>query len=108
MAKAQRLDPMLSAAGFIMTPVNTPRRQQVFSTLPPLKLTYSYNKEDQPTYWFADPYNCNCLYRGNSKAYQQFETMKFEQHIAEEERQAAVLNQDAAMQMNAFGPFWWP
>ncbi|HZP44129.1 MAG TPA: hypothetical protein VFB15_00630 [Candidatus Binataceae bacterium] len=105
--KADRLEPMLAAAGFRMVPVDTPRKQAIFSSLTPLKLTYHFNKEGQPVYWFADPYDCNCLYLGDSKAYQQFQQMKFQAHLADEERQAAELNQDAAMQMGVFGPFWW-
>jgi len=106
--KAQRLDPMLSAAGFQIVQADTARKQSIFASLPPLKMNYYIGKDGKPHYWFADPYQCNCVYQGDAKAYQQYQNLRIQQKMVEEEEAAAALNQDAAMQMNMFDPVFFP
>src|SRR5579875_569141 len=105
--KAQDIDSMLAAAGFRMIPADTPKKQNLLQSLTPLKLKYYVSKSGQARYYLADPYDCMCVYRGDEKAYQAYQAMRFEQRIDNEERQAAELNQDAAMQMNMYDPFWF-
>jgi hypothetical protein len=107
-AKAQRLDPLIAAAGFRLVQANSPRKQAVFTALPPLKMTYYIGRDGQPHYWFADPYQCMCVYQGNAKAYQQYQNLRIQQRIAEEQEETAALNQDTAIQMNTFDPFFFP
>jgi hypothetical protein len=106
--KAQRLDPILSAAGFQIVQPDTPKRQAIFATLQPLKMRYYIGKDGQPHYWFADPYQCGCVYKGDAKAYQQYENLRIQEQIAQKQEEAAALNQDAAMQLNTFNPFFFP
>jgi hypothetical protein len=106
--KAQRVDPILSAAGFQIVQPDTPKRQAIFASLQPLKMSYYIGKDSQPHYWLADPYQCGCVYKGDAKAYQQYENLRIQEQIAEKEQEAAALNQDAAMQMNTFNPFFFP
>jgi hypothetical protein len=106
--KAQRLDPLLSAAGFQMIPANTAKKQEIASSLPPLKLNYYWGRDGKPHYWLNDPYDCHCVYTGSAKDYQRYQNLRIQQQIAQREEEAASLNQDAAMQMNTFNPFWFP
>ena len=106
--KAQRLDPLLSAAGFQMVEPDTPKKQAMFALMAPLKMNYYIGKDGQTRYWFPDPYRCACVYKGDAKAYQQYQNLRIQQRMIQEEEQTAVLNQDAAMQMNAFDPFFFP
>jgi hypothetical protein len=106
--KAQRLDPILSAAGFQMVQPTTQQKQGIFASMPPLKMNYYVGKDGQARYWFADPYQCNCVFKGDAKAYQQYQNLRIQQRIAEEQEEAAALNQDAALQMNTFDPFFFP
>jgi len=106
--KAQRLDPVLSAAGFHMVQADSPKKQSIFATLPPLKMTYYVAKDGKPRYWFADPYQCNCVYQGSEKDYQRYQNLRIQQKLVKEEEQTAELNQDAAMQMNMYDPMFFP
>jgi len=106
--KAQRIDPVLSAAGFHMVAADSPKKQEVFASVPPLTMRYYVAKDGKPRYWFADPYECNCLYEGDEKAYQRYQNLRLQQKLVKEEEQAAELNQDAAMQMNMYDPMFYP
>jgi hypothetical protein len=106
--KAQRIDPVLSAAGFHMVAADSPKRQEVLASAPPLTMRYYVAKDGKPRYFFADPYECNCLYEGDEKAYQRYQYLRLQQKMVKEEEQAAELNQDAAMQMNMYDPFFFP
>ena len=64
MQRAQRIEPMLSPAGFHMQPADTPAREQTLEGMTPLKVRfYPYNGKMH--YWFADPVYCNCIFAGN-------------------------------------------
>ncbi len=106
--KADRIDPVLSAAGFHMVASDSPKRQQVFSSMPPLTMNYYVAKDGKPRYWFADPYECNCVYEGDAKAFQRYQYLRLQQKLVREEEQTAELNQDAAMQMNMYDPMFFP
>jgi hypothetical protein len=106
--KAQRIEPVLSAAGFHMVTADNPKKQEVFASMPPLTMHYYVAKDGKPRYWFADPYECNCVYEGDAKAYQRYQNLRLQQKLVKEEEQAAELNQDAAMQMNMYDPLFFP
>ncbi len=106
--KAQRIEPLLAAAGFKMVTVDSPKKQEIFASLPPLKMHYYVAKDGKPRYWFADPYACNCVYEGDAKAYQHYQNLRIQQKLVKEEEETAELNQDAAMQMNMYDPLFFP
>ncbi len=106
--KAQRIDPVLSAAGFHMIPADSPKKREIFNSLEPLQMHYYVGKNGNAHYWFADPYSCNCVYVGNAKDYQRYQNLRIQQQLVKEEEQTAELNQDAAMQMNMYDPFFFP
>jgi len=106
--KAQRIDPVLAAAGFHMVTADSSKQQSIFATLPPLKMHYYVAKDGKARYWFADPYECNCVYVGSVNAYQRYQNLRIQQKLVKEEEQTAELNQDAAMQMNMYDPMFFP
>jgi hypothetical protein len=73
--RAQRLEPMLAQAGFRRVPANTPARQQKLSDMTSLRINYM-PQNGKSSYWFADPYVCQCLYVGNEKNFEQFKQLK--------------------------------
>ncbi|SRR5579875_1008396 len=106
--KAQRIDSLLSAAGFHMVPADSSKRQDILASTTPLTMRYYVAKDGKPRYFFADPYQCNCLYEGDQKAYQRYQYLRLQQKLVKEEEEAAELNQSAAMQMNMYDPFFFP
>ncbi|HEX9665768.1 MAG TPA: hypothetical protein VGA95_04330 [Thermodesulfobacteriota bacterium] len=106
-SEAQQVDSLLAAAGFKMLPADTPEKEEMLNSLPPLNLQYRV-KDGNPLYFYADPYNCKCVYTGDQAAYDRYE--KLAQEAAEQ--QAAFINEEAAMEMNSWdwlgGPWgWW-
>jgi hypothetical protein len=106
--KAKRIGTLLSASGFQMVTADSPKKESIFATLPPLQMHYYLGKNGQPHYWFADPVECNCVYVGDAKAYQHYQNLRIQQKLVKEEEQTAELNQDAAMQMNMYDPMFFP
>jgi hypothetical protein len=104
--RAQRIEPLLSAAGFHMHQADSPQRQQEMTTLTPLKMRY-YFRNGKPHYWFADPYVCNCLYIGDEDAFQRYQQIKLQQQTVQREQEAAELQEDAAQQ-EQFDLLSWP
>ena len=104
--RAQRLEPMLSAAGFHMLPPDTPQREQELASHTPLKMRYHFSN-GKPHYWFADPYVCNCVYVGNEAEFQKYQQLKIQQQTAQREEEAAAMNENAA-QEEQFNWMLWP
>jgi hypothetical protein len=75
--RARRLEPMLAQAGFRVVPANTPARAQRLSEMTPLKVSY-FSRHGKRSYWFADPYVCQCLYVGSEQNYEEFQQLKQE------------------------------
>jgi hypothetical protein len=88
-ARAQRLEPVLSQAGFRAVPANTPARVEKLSEMTPLKVSY-FSRNGKPSYWFADPYLCHCLYVGSEQNYNEFQQLKQEnaQEVTEDDQRA--------------------
>ena len=109
--KAQQIEPLLSAAGFHMHPADTPEREDALKALTPYKMNY-YPKGGTLHYWYADPGFCDCIYVGKEANYQQFQKLRLEQRMANEQAQAAQMNEEVAQQeeMNLslwpYDPMW--
>ncbi|TMA41805.1 MAG: hypothetical protein E6J71_09740 [Deltaproteobacteria bacterium] len=102
--RALDLEPLLSAAGFHVVPADTPEKRAQLQSLTPAKVLYHVTG-GQPRYWFADPYNCQCLYVGDEKAYQEYQKLRLQKQLADEQREAAMVNEAAAADM-MMGPWW--
>lgn len=95
--RAQRIEPMLAAAGFHVHPADTPARIQNLQTMTPLKVSFA-PKDGKMRYWFADPVYCQCLYVGNQETYDRYQQIRLQQKLVEEQQETAQINQSAAMQ----------
>ena len=93
---------MLSAAGFKMVPANTPERQAHLTSLPADKIT-PVQRNGITYYTFPDPKN-NVLYVGQEAQYQQYRNLRLQKQMADEQLEAAQMNENA---WGAWGP-WGP
>jgi len=97
---------LLSAAGFVVRPANTPERQAMLNRLPPHKFVQRVNG-DVIHYVYADPLVCGCLYVGTQQAYNQYKANQLQQHLADEQQMTAQTYSDATWNWDAWGP-WSP
>ncbi|MGH7814520.1 MAG: hypothetical protein ACREQI_11045 [Candidatus Binataceae bacterium] len=109
--QAARIEPMLSAAGFLMLPADTAEKQQTLDRLLPLQVQYYVGKTGNLRYWMADPYYCRCMFTGSERAYQLYEQMRLNQRLAKKEEAASVAELEARqeeemnLQMEEFNPY---
>jgi hypothetical protein len=103
--EAQQTDRLLSAAGFKMLPADTPQKDELLSSLTPLKLQYRI-RDAKTLFFYSDPYDCKCVYTGDQSAYDRFEKLAVEADIAKEEQEAALMNEETAMEFEPWGWGW--
>jgi hypothetical protein len=96
--RAQRLEPMLAQAGFRIVPANTPTRSKKLSDMTPLRINY-VSRNGKSSYWFADPYVCDCVYVGGQQNFEQFEQLE---QRDKEERAQEVTNEAEQMKYEEF------
>jgi hypothetical protein len=58
------------------------------------------NKDGKVVYTFADPEHCHCLYVGGPKEYAEYRHLLMDREVARE-------TDDAALNWEAWGPWWW-
>ncbi len=80
--RANRVEPLLSQAGFTVVPADNPTRSAKINDLTPLKVT-SFSQGGKTRYWFADPYVCKCVFRGTEQNYEMYRTLVKQQDLAE-------------------------
>ncbi|MDB6020390.1 MAG: hypothetical protein JWQ04_247 [Pedosphaera sp.] len=97
---------LLSAAGFhTMTP-STSQQQACYAALPPYKVQ-RHDFNGKVVYAYADKKN-GIVYVGGEQQYQRFNQLGQQQKVANEQLQAAEMNEDAAMNWGYWGPGpWW-
>jgi hypothetical protein len=102
--EALQMDRQLAAAGFHVRPANTPEKLAQLKTLTPLVVMPK--QQDGKTFFVvADPDACKCLYVGNQKAYDAYQKLSLQQEYAEDNLEAAEMNEDAAMDWGMWGPW---
>ncbi len=111
-SQVENTEQMLAAAGFEEKPANTPQREQQLASLPPFKLLRRDLPPGRPVsfgYVYADPQFCHCIFVGGPKEYQQYSQMALQQRVAQEQLQAAQMQEDAAFNWGMWGPYggWW-
>jgi hypothetical protein len=102
--EADDTEQVLSAAGFQMKPADTPEKLAHLQTLTQRKLV-PHERDGRLYYVYADANHCKCLYVGTEQAYQRYQKFALEKQIANEQREAAQMNMDAAMDWNMWGPW---
>ena len=101
-SEARSTEQLLAAAGFVMRPADTAERQQRLAALPPYRLE-SRTKDGKVVYTYADPGACQCLYVGGSKEYSEYQRLRVQRQIAEDQAWAA---QETQMDWGIWGPWW--
>lgn len=102
---ADHTESTLAAAGFQMKPADTPKREASLAQFPVRKIV-SHPRDGQMTYFYADPDFCKCLYFGTQQQYSRYRQLAIRQQIAQEQVDAAEMNESAAMDWGMWGPFW--
>jgi len=97
---------LLSAAGFQMKLADSPEKLAHLQTLTPQKLV-PHTRDGKLYYVYADAEFCKCLYVGDPPAYQKYQQLAVQQKLAQEQMNAAAMNENAAMNWGLWGPFWW-
>ncbi len=100
------VEQMLSAAGFQMKYANTPEKLAHLQTLTQMKLV-PHTDGDQTRFVYADAKYCKCVFAGDQDAYRRYQALALQKSIADEQRQAAMMNEDAAMNWGMWGPWGW-
>ena len=106
--KAQKTEQTLSASGFQVKLGTTPEQLAHIQAQTQMQLV-PHEKDGSIYYVYADAQNCRCLYWGNEQAYQRYQQFALEKEIADEQRQAAAMNQSASMNWGMWGagPWWY-
>jgi hypothetical protein len=105
-AGIQSKEDMLTAAGFVLQPADSPQRLAALKNLPPNKFVRKVNGSTV-VYVYGDPIVCKCVYFGSQQAYGNYRAMMFQQNIADEQRMTAFMMQDAAFDFGPWGPGFW-
>lgn len=84
---------MLTAAGFKEVPADTPARQAHLQSLPSDKIT-PVQRNGTRYYVFPDPKQ-NVLYVGQDQQYQQYQNLRLQKQMADEQLATAQMNENA-------------
>ena len=102
-ANRENAERVLSAAGFLPHPANTPDRMESLASLPPHKVVRKL-RGGEFYYVYADPEQ-DIVYIGDQAAYGKYQELLIQQEIANENMGAAQLNMSAAQQWSDWA-FW--
>ena len=105
----QNKESMLVASGFKTVTPKTPAQQQKLQKLPPGKVTM-IQKAGKTYYIFPDPAH-NQAYVGGPKQYQEYQQLRAEKKLANENLETAEMYQDPMMGWGAWGGWgmgWGP
>ncbi len=95
---------VLSAAGFSVLPASTPQRQDMLAKLPPNRLSQLI-QGDRVSYLFPDPVVCHCLYAGGQQQFAQYQLLRQQRAIADEQFTAAQINFNNGWDWGPWGGF---
>jgi hypothetical protein len=101
----RQTEDLLSAAGFKMVPADTPERQANLETLPKGRITRT--QRDGQIYFLYPGQTDNVLYVGNQAEYDQYQKLRVEQHMSQEQLNAAEMNATYWGMWGPWGP-WGP
>ena len=105
----QNKESMLVAAGFKTITPKTAAQKQKLQNLPPGKVTM-VQKKGKTYYIFPDPAQ-NQAYVGGPKEYQEYQQLRAEKKLANENLETAEMYQDAEMNWGGWGGWgagWGP
>jgi len=99
--QTQSKENLLIAAGFKVITPHTAAQQQKLQALPPVHVTL-IQKDGKTYYVFPDAAN-NLAYVGGPKQYQAYRQLRLANKLANENLEAAQMNQDASMNWGTWG-----
>jgi hypothetical protein len=79
----QATEQMLAAAGFQAKAADTPQKVAHLQALAPRKIVRR-ERNGEPSYVYADPDGCKCLYTGTEPQYQEYRKLVRQQTMADE------------------------
>ena len=88
----QQTENLLSAAGFKATPATTAQQQAHLKTLPAHKVTLVVR--DGQTYYVYPAPAQQVLYVGQAAQYQEYQKLRLQKQMAEDQAQAAEMNSE--------------
>ena len=97
----QNRESMLVASGFKVITPKTAAQKQKLQNLPPGKVTM-VQKSGKTYYIFPDPAH-NQAYIGGPKQYRQYQQLRADNRLANENLESAEMYQDAEMQWSLWG-----
>jgi hypothetical protein len=100
----QNKETLLSAAGFRTRAPTTAAQQAMFNRMTPYKLERRI-RNGKVLYAFADKEK-NFVYIGGEAEFQRYKQLGLQQSIAQQQLQAAEINEEASMY--DWGPYWGP
>ena len=106
--KAIQVERLLAASGFQMKLADTPQKLAHLKTLTQRKLV-PHQRDGKVHYVYADATLCQCLYVGSEKAYQRYQDLALKKKLADEQRDAAEMNEAEEMNWGMWGawrPMW--
>lgn len=103
--RVQNSEELLSAAGFTAHPADTEAKMAHLASLPQHKVI-PQTHEGKFFYVYADEDVCNCLFVGDERAYQQYSQYAVQNRIADEQQEAAEMNEDAVMNTEMDWELW--
>jgi hypothetical protein len=100
-AGTRSTEEMLSAAGFHIEAADTSEKVADLQTLP-ARQVLPRTHDGNTSYVYPDPSVCRCLYVGGEPEYQQYQRLRLQKDIADEES-------SAALNWRYWGSWpWWP
>ena len=103
---AQNKESLLVAAGFRSRTPTTPAQVAMFNRMTPYKLERRI-RNGKVLYAYADK-GQNIVYVGGENEYQQYKQLALQKSIAEDQLEAAQINEETTFYDNSWGPYWGP
>jgi hypothetical protein len=104
---ASSQESLLSAAGFKTRTPSTPKQEAMFARMAPYTVERR-ERHGKILYAYADKKQ-HLVYIGGEAEYQRYKALGVKQSIAENQLQAAQINEDATLYDQTYwGPYWGP
>jgi hypothetical protein len=104
---ASSQESLLSAAGFKTRTPSTPQQEAMFARMAPYTVERR-ERNGKVLYAYADK-NQHLLYIGGEAEYQRYKQLGLQKSIADNQLQAAQINEDATLFSQTYwGPYWGP
>lgn len=103
--KVQKTENLLAASGFKVKVADTPEKLAQLKTMTqhrPIRRL----QDGRVIYVYADAMDCKCLYHGTQAEYDEYRKLALQAQMARERVDAAEMNQNAAMNWGAWGPWY--